>query len=46
MSLPANPPFNDSDTALRACAFLKSKAKMQLLSAANHNRSNVSPSAP
>jgi hypothetical protein len=29
MSLSANPPFNDSDTALRACAFPPSKATMK-----------------
>jgi hypothetical protein len=34
MSHLANPPFNDSDTALRACAFPRSGATMQLVSAA------------
>ena len=34
MSHLANPPFNDSDTALRACAFPRSGATVQLVSAA------------
>ena len=34
MSHHANPPFNDSATALRACAFPRSGATMQLVSAA------------
>jgi len=37
MSLLANPPFNDSDTALRACAFLQSEATMQVVSEAKDN---------
>ena len=33
----ANPPFNDSDTALRGSAFLQSEAKMQVVSEAKDN---------
>ena len=33
----ANPPFNDSDTALRDSAFLQSEAKMQVVSEAKDN---------
>ena len=33
----ANPPFNDSDTALRDSAFLQSEAKMQVASEAKDN---------
>jgi type I restriction enzyme M protein len=33
----ANPPFNDSDTALRACAFIQSEATMQVVSEAKDN---------
>ena len=33
----ANPPFNDSDTALRGSAFLQSEAKMQVVSEAKNN---------
>jgi hypothetical protein len=41
MSLLVNPPFNDSDTALRACASLQSEATMQAVSAAKNNRVNL-----
>jgi hypothetical protein len=34
----SNPPFNDSDTALRDGAFLQSEATPQVLSAAKNNR--------
>ena len=34
MNLLANPPFNDSDTALRESAFLQSEAKPQVVSEA------------
>jgi type I restriction-modification system DNA methylase subunit len=34
----ANPPFNDSDTALRACAFPQSEAKMQVESEARDKK--------
>ena len=37
MNLAANPPFNDSDTALRACAFLQSEATMKVVSEAKDN---------
>ena len=37
MSLPANPPFNNSDTAITAYAFLGSEATMQVVSAAKDN---------
>jgi hypothetical protein len=37
MSLLANPPFNDSDTALRDSAFLQSDAKPQVVSEARDN---------
>jgi len=33
----ANPPFNDSDTALRDRAFLQSEAKMQVVTEAKDN---------
>jgi type I restriction enzyme M protein len=33
----ANPPFNDSDTALRGSQFLQSEAKMQVVSEAKDN---------
>jgi hypothetical protein len=33
----ANPPFNDSDTALRDSAFLQSEAKPQVVSEAKDN---------
>ena len=33
----SNPPFNDSDTALRDGALLQSEAKPQILSAAKDN---------
>ncbi|OYU42767.1 MAG: hypothetical protein CFE44_22160 [Burkholderiales bacterium PBB4] len=37
MNLLANPPFNDSDTALRDSAFLQSEAKPQVVSKAKDN---------
>jgi hypothetical protein len=37
----ANPPFNDSDPALRACAFPESEAKMQVVSESKDNMAGL-----
>lgn len=41
MSLLANPPFNDSDTALSGSAFFQSEANPQVMSEANDNTAGI-----